>query len=133
MPIVAPHIAGDRSVREVSPGLDTDNDAANLPVARSARPVVCGRGVHGASRGRSVEVLGISAGAGMTMVCLGRTADGEPRHLLCLPCGLSPRLRHGDCATVPMGIVVPKAARATRPGGRRTRGGRAEQRGEMNR
>lgn len=57
-----------------------DNDAALVRIAYEADgPVVCGWGVHGGKTNRPIHLM---QKAGATLVCLGKTKGGHPRHPL---------------------------------------------------
>lgn len=69
-----------------------DNDAAiALAIGLCSRTVLAW-GNHGAHRGRDREVLALCAGADASLMALGVTARGQPRHPLYLAAGARPRV-----------------------------------------
>jgi len=75
-----------RHVDPVGPG----NDEALLAAATGATTVVAAWGVHGALRGRDVQVMTVLRQANVRLMALGRTKDGHPRHPLYLAGSTSP-------------------------------------------
>ncbi len=67
-----------------------DNDTALIEIARRARIVVCGWGVHGWLHGRGTIVRALLEREGVELHVLGRTKDGHPRHPLYLPSDAAP-------------------------------------------
>ena len=61
-----------------------DNDRHLRALFARHRTIVAAWGTHGGYRGRAEAVLGMAAGLGVTLTCLGRTAAGYPRHPLYL-------------------------------------------------
>lgn len=69
------------------------NLAAILRAARRVGrggPIVCAWGAHGAHRGQDEKVTALLLKHGFTLLCLRRTRDGHPAHVLRLPGGLRP-------------------------------------------
>lgn len=48
-------------------------------------PIIAAWGVHGAHMGREAAVRALAAECGVTLMCLGTTTDGHPRHPLYVP------------------------------------------------
>lgn len=54
---------------------------------RSGLPALCAWGAHGAWLGRGQAVTALLRSRGLALLCLGRTASGEPLHPLYVPAG----------------------------------------------
>jgi len=61
-----------------------DNDRHLRALFARHPAIVAAWGAHGAHRRRDEAVLRIATGLGVTLTCLGRTAQGQPRHPLYL-------------------------------------------------
>lgn len=77
-----------------------DNDKWLMDCAREAALVVAAWGNDGAYRGRSRQVVEMTARAGVQLMCLRITKAGEPEHPLYLPGKLQPISLHGPCGSV---------------------------------
>lgn len=79
-------------LRGVSDPIGPDNDEAIHDAAVRSRIVIAAWGAHGSLHGRDFDVAGDLRRAllGGHIHCLGRTADGAPRHPLRLPATLRP-------------------------------------------
>jgi hypothetical protein len=71
-------------------GPDNDRHLRDL-FARHAQ-VLAAWGVHGGHRGRAEAIVRLAARLGVALTCLGRTAQGQPRH---------PLYVRGDSAILP--------------------------------
>lgn len=92
-----------------------DNDAAIVQAVAEGWPVVAAWGEHPAARERAGHVVGLIAGTGMPLQCLGLTKAGHPLHPL--------RLR-SDTDLVPYQHAVEPAYACERGAhGKRTGGG----------
>jgi len=72
-----------------------ENDIAIRRVAFDANLVVAAWGVHGALHDRGAQVVKMLQEMGVTVLCLGTTKAGHPRHPLYLPKNVKPQLYGG--------------------------------------
>jgi len=59
-----------------------DNDRHLRDLFARHGTIVAAWGMHGMLRGRAEEIARMAADRGVTLTCLGRTAQGQPRHPL---------------------------------------------------
>lgn len=71
-----------RALRRADAPIGADNDAVIAEAALWADQVLCAWGSHGAHLGRGVEVESVLRATGQSLVHLGLTKHGHPRHPL---------------------------------------------------
>ena len=81
-----------------------ENDAHLLRAVGEAERVVLAWGVHGNWRGRDAQVLALLGAVRNDWVCLGRTRDGLPRHVLFLP-GETPLTPFGRVGGLELAVI----------------------------
>jgi len=69
-------------LKAASDPVGPDNDHHLRDLFARHRTILAAWGAHGAHRGRAEAILRLAAGLGVTLTCLGRTAQGQPRHPL---------------------------------------------------
>ena len=74
-----------QQLRRAADPVGPENDGHLVRAARNAGAVVAAWGVHGVLAGRNETVLGMLAELGFSLLCLGMTKTGHPRHTLYLP------------------------------------------------
>lgn len=71
-----------RALKTCRSPIGMDNDGHILAMAASAEIIIAAWGTHGRLHGRGLAVHQMLLAAGMKVLCLGRNADGSPKHPL---------------------------------------------------
>jgi len=80
-----------RALRDAAHPVGPDNDVFLRDATGAAALVVAAWGAHGTLHERDAAVRGLLRDATVPVVCLGRTAGGQPRHPLYLRADTAPR------------------------------------------
>ena len=70
------------ALKAASDPVGPDNDRHLRDLFARHRTILAAWGTHGAHRGRAETIVRVAAELGVMLTCLGRTAQGQPRHPL---------------------------------------------------